>query len=347
MEGGWRSSDSFSEISRFMPSGQYLYSNLGLHEPSQFHPGTFPTDFSRTISGNNGSSDQRNVVEINSHRDGGELQLFRPTLRDLYNQEVLYTLSQNNDLFSYMVYLQLCEPSDRDAEIIRRAMYANRTDLRLVMEIICTRSSLELLSIKQAYRVKYISLLEHDVLTKANGSLKEIISAILNSTYSGERFDTSMALCDAKVLYEAVTSSKFIDHNSIISIMNLRNIDQIKTILSSFKHLFGHEFIKFLKYYNSGEFGIQLRAVIRCIQFPEKHFAKQLRRAMVTGDSQEVLIRTLVTRSGIDIKNIDSAFSEKTGWSLESLIRNEFNCSSHENSLGWVRDALISLLKNY
>ncbi|KAL0908553.1 hypothetical protein M5K25_023053 [Dendrobium thyrsiflorum] len=152
---------------------------------------------------------------------------------------------------------------------------------------------------------------------------------------SGERFDTSMALCDAKVLYEAVTSSKFIDHNSIISIMNLRNIDQIKTILSSFKHLFGHEFIKFLKYYNSGEFGIQLRAVIRCIQFPEKHFAKQLRRAMVTGDSQEVLIRTLVTRSGIDIKNIDSAFSEKTGWSLESLIRNEFNCSSHENSLGW------------
>ncbi|PKU74899.1 Annexin D6 [Dendrobium catenatum] len=105
--------------------------------------------------------------------------------------------------------------------------------------------------------------------------------------------------------------------------------------------------MKFLKYYNSGEFGIQLRAVIRCIQFPEKHFEKQLRRAMVTGDSQEVLIRTLVTRSGIDIKNIDRVFSEKTGWSLEGLIRNEFNCSSHENSLGWVRDALISLLKNY
>ncbi|PKU74900.1 Annexin D5 [Dendrobium catenatum] len=75
----------------------------------------------------------------------------------------------------YMVYLQLCEPSDRDAEIIRRAMYANKTDLKLVMEIICTRSSLELLSIKQAYRVKYISLLEQDILTKANGSLKEVI----------------------------------------------------------------------------------------------------------------------------------------------------------------------------
>ncbi|KAL0908556.1 hypothetical protein M5K25_023057 [Dendrobium thyrsiflorum] len=76
-------------------------------------------------------------------------------------------------------------------------------------------------------------------------------------------------------------------------------------------------------------------SLIKTIQSPEKHFAKQLRRAMVTGDSQEVLIRMLVTRSGIDIKNIDSAFSEKTGWSLESLIRNEFNCSSHENSLGW------------
>ncbi|XP_020575864.1 annexin D2-like [Phalaenopsis equestris] len=346
MEGEWRSSDFFNKDSRFMVPHPHRSSNLGIHEPSDFYPGTYYTDYFKNLSGYNCFVDLRDV-EINGYRNAEELSPIRPSLPDLYNQDALYILSQKNDYYSHMVYLQLSEPSDRDAEIIRRAMYGYSTDLILVMEIVCTRSSLELLSIKQAYRMTYISLLEHDFATRANGSLKEILSAILNSRiYAGERFDTRRAMCDAKILYEAVTSCKFIDQKSIISILSKRNVDEMRVILSSFKHLFGQEFIKFLKNnYKCDEFGIQLRAVIRCIQSPEKHFAKQLRTAMETGDAPEVLIRTVVTRTGIDIKEIDGAFSVKTGMSLESLIKKEFNCS-YESSLGWVCDGLISLLKN-
>lgn len=148
-----------------------------------------------------------------------------------------------------------------------------------------------------------------------------------------------MAMCDAKTLYEAVGSGRYVDQKSIISILSQRNTSQINVILSSYKQLYGYEFMKFLKKDKCGEFGQHLRVVIGCIQSPEKQFVKHLQAALKAGNGQEALIRIVVSRSGIDVRQINSAFSAKTGWSLESLISNEFND-------GFVRNALIALVKH-
>lgn len=104
--------------------------------------------------------------------------------------------------------------------------------------------------------------------------------------------------------------------------------------------------MKFLKKEKCGEFGKSLYAVIKCIQFPEKHFSKQIRISLKNGTARKVIIRTVVTRAGIDVKNINRVFSKKTGWSLESLIRNEFSGSSFSDKhFELVGDFLVALIK--
>ena len=50
-------------------------------------------------------------------------------------------------------------------------------------------------------------------------------------------------MCDAKTLYEAMESRVFVDWKSVISLMSERNTGQFKAILSSYKELYGQEFL--------------------------------------------------------------------------------------------------------
>ncbi|XP_073013688.1 annexin D6-like [Typha latifolia] len=302
------------------------------------------------FSGNSGSSNARRVVEIFTQRNVEELKLIRGTYYGLYNHDLLHLLSRMKTTLARVAYLRACEPSNRDAELIRNSLFGKNLDLDVLIEIVCTRSSSELISIKLAYHARYYSDLERDVSSKTNGNIKEILLAVMNSSkYSGGKVDKSMAMCDSKTLYEAIESGKYIDQRCITLLLKQRSSDQMKAILFSYKQLYGQEFSKFLKKDKCGEFGRQLRVAIRCIQFPEKHFAKQLRKTLKNSDACEVIIRTIVTRSAVDIKQINEAFTKKTGWTLETLIRNEFNNSSSQNDkvlYDLVGDILVALVKH-
>ncbi|KAF8405988.1 hypothetical protein HHK36_008068 [Tetracentron sinense] len=303
------------------------------------------------FSGNDAINKQK-LVEILTSRSAQELKLIRQTYSALYSQDLLHVISNagRNNPFSRAVYLRISESQERDAETIRNALYGGSLNLNTLIETVCTRPSLELQSIKQAYRSRYNSDIEQDVALKINGGFKEILLAVLKSSHNyGAKVDISMAMCDAKTLYEAMESGMYIDQKTIISLLSQRTTGQLKAIFASYKQLYGHEFSKSLKQNKCGQFGKELCIVIRCVQYPEKFFAKQLRTTLKYGDAREILTRIVVTRSEIDIKGINSVFAAKTGCSIATLVRREFNTSgSHYNnnkSDGLVAEFLVGLLK--
>lgn len=151
-----------------------------------------------------------------------------------------------------------------------------------------------------------------------------------------------MAMCDAKTLYEAIESGKTVDEKTIISLLSQRNTGQLKSILDSYKKLYGSEFSRSIKQTKCGQFGKELRIAIRCIRNPEKFFAKQLR--MKNAGAREILIRIIVTRAEIDIKEINKVFMSKNGSSIENLVKREFNNKKDNNSY-MASDALVRLIK--
>ncbi|KAA8546843.1 hypothetical protein F0562_003233 [Nyssa sinensis] len=302
----------------------------------------------------NGAVNKQKLVELLTRRNLQELRLIRQTYSTLYNQDLLRVLSniRINNAFANVVCLRITEPQERDAELVRDALFGWRVNLNTVIEVASTRSSSELHFIKQAYSCRYNSNLEQDIAQKTDGTFKEILLAILKSSGKfGGRVDMSMAMCDAKILYEALESGNSVDWKTIMSLISERNSGQIKAILISYKELYGCEFSKFLKSNKCGKFGKDLRIVIQGIQYPQKFFAKQLRGALQS-DAQEIVTRIIITRLGIDIKDISNVFAAKTGWSLGNLVRREFstagsgNNTSADKDYGLVAEFLLGLLKH-
>ncbi|KAF5189236.1 Annexin a13 [Thalictrum thalictroides] len=293
---------------------------------------------------------QPNFLKILTSRSFEEIKIIRQLYGAIYNQDLLHLLrnTRRKNALSRAAYLRMSEPHERDAEIIRDALYGARVvDLNTLIEVICTRSSLELQSIKQTYHSQYNSDIEQDVTLKAHGGFKEILFAVLKSSRNCDgRVDRSMSMCDAKTLYEAMESGKSVDQKTIISLISQRSSGQFKSILESYKELYGKELSKSLKRTKCGQFGKDLRVVVRCVQHSEKYFAKKLRGSMNTFDTQETLIRILVTRSGIELKDINNAYRNKTGCSLESFVRREFNKISTEKENALAAEFLVGLL-NY
>ncbi|KAF8044144.1 hypothetical protein BT93_A2202 [Corymbia citriodora subsp. variegata] len=287
----------------------------------------------------NGRSEGQKLVEIFSRRSQ-ELKAICQTYSALYGHDLLRVISSNqkSSALNRLAYLRVSDPQSRDAEILRKLLLAGSINLGTLIEITCTRSSSELHHIKQQYHSRYQSDLERDISMKVSGGFKEILAAVCKSCRNhAHKADTSLAFCDAKTLYESVESGRTIDQRTIISLLSQRNTSQVKAILLSYKQLYGHEFSKLIKQSKCGQFGRDLRIVIRCIQKPEKFFAKQLR--MRNPDAREMLVRIIVTRSEKDIKDINRAFAAKTGSSLENLVRREFNGVKEKGS-----EAVVAIL---
>ncbi|XAR53065.1 hypothetical protein NMG60_11021462 [Bertholletia excelsa] len=285
-----------------------------------------------------------NLMEI-LLRNSQELMLLRQTYGALYNQDLLYVVSkaQRNNLYFRAAYLRMSEPQVRDAEMIMNSLHGGSVNLNTLIEVACTRTSPELLIIKQVYRSRYNSNIDQEVALKVTGGFREILLAVFKSCHNNNgRVNMSMAMCDAKTLYEAMQSGKVIDQKTIISVISQRNTSQLKAILVSYKQLYGHELARSLKQTKCGQFGKELRIVIRCIQYPEKFFAKQLR--MRNGDLRELLIRIVITRCEKDIKEISRVYATKTGVSLESLVRKEFS-NSKDKAYGIVAEILRRLIR--
>ncbi|XXG61179.1 hypothetical protein AAC387_Pa04g2895 [Persea americana] len=256
----------------------------------------------RGFSGN-GATNSQKLVEILTNRNSEELRLIHQTYHALYNQDLVHLLSNclKNNKFAREVYLRLGEPHEREADIVRGALFSGIVDVDTLTEIICTRPSTELRAVRQAFHALYNSNVEQDITLKTNGHLKELLVAVLNSSrIDGAIVDMSMAMCDAKVLFEAIESGKFIDKKTIISLLSLRTTAQLNAIFLCFKQLYGPEFSKSLKREKCGTFGKELCTIITCVQRPEK-------------------------------------------WSLESLVKSEFNNNNKTNGL--VAEFLILLLK--
>ncbi|KAK9134314.1 hypothetical protein Syun_013644 [Stephania yunnanensis] len=302
------------------------------------------------------ANNQQSLVEIFASRSLQEIRLIRQLYSYLYNQDLLHLLSnshKDNTLYR-LAYLRMREPRELDAEIVRDSLFGTRVDLNTLIEVVCTRDSAELQAVKQAYHSRYNLDIEQDVSLKASGNFKEILLAVLRSSRNfGAKVDASMAMCDAKTLYEAMESGKCVDQRTIISLMSQRSTAQLKSVLVAYKQLYGHDFSKSLKRNKCGEFGKDLSVAIKCLQYPEKYFSKKLRKATNNFDSREALIRIIATRSASNIISINNGYVAKTGSSLESLVRREFSATRSRNGDGTdkinklVAEILVGLLKYY
>ncbi|XP_055330875.1 annexin A7-like [Paramacrobiotus metropolitanus] len=215
-------------------------------------------------------------------------------------------------------------PAFYDAAQLHDAVKGMGTDEAALIEIICTRKNVDLARIVTAYQTVYGTELEKDISADTSGVLRRILLDLLHGKRE-EAVEVNMesAMGDAQSLVEAVAGRWGSDSSLFANIFTTRSYPQLRMVFREFEIIFKKDIEKAI----SGELTMLfdtaqiLTAIAKIAKNKHRYFAEELHRSMKgLGTNDKTLIRIIVTRSEIDLRNIMDEFQNLYGQSLDSWI---------------------------
>ncbi|KVH90842.1 annexin D5-like [Cynara cardunculus var. scolymus] len=279
------------------------------------------------------------VISILAHRDATQRTLIQQEYQKMYSEDILKRLSSElSGKLETAVLLWMHDPAGRDAIILRQAFSQDFINLETATEVICSRTSSQLQTLKQIYHSTFGVYLEHDIELQASGDHKKILLACVSKPrYEGMEVDREMAAKDAKELYKAGEKKLGTDEKVFVQIFSERSRAHLVAINSYYHDMYGGSLQKAVKKETSGLFERALLTILQCAENPAKYFAKVLYKSMKgLGTDDTTLIRVIVTRTEIDMQYIKAEYHKKYKKSLSDAV--------HSETSGHYRTFLLSLL---
>ncbi|KAK7267035.1 hypothetical protein RIF29_19699 [Crotalaria pallida] len=269
-----------------------------------------------------------------------ERQQLRETYKAVYGEDLISHLQRYENEFSSALSLWMLDPHERDAIVAREALQQDETNFKALMEIFLGRKSSHILLITLAYLKRFRRQLDQDIINLDPPHPFQKILVALAASHKAHQVDVShhISKCDARRLYETGEGSLgALNEAVVLEILSKRSIPQLKLTFLSYKHIYGHDYTKFIKRVNLGQFGEALMMVVKCICNPAHYYAKALYTS-TKGETRDrgILVRALVSRAEVDMNQIKMVFKEKYGKELADVI-------SEGISSGDYRDFLVAL----
>ncbi|CAN7068802.1 hypothetical protein BRARA_J02328 [Brassica rapa] len=267
-------------------------------------------------------TNERMIISILAHRNAEQRSFIRAVYAANYNKDLLKELDKElSGDFERAVMLWTLEPAERDAYLAKESTKMFTKDNWVLVEIACTRSSLEFFKAKQAYQVRYKTSIEEDVAYHTSGDVRKLLVPLVSTfRYDGDEVNMMIAKSEAKILHEKMEAKDYND-GDLIRILTTRSKAQISATLNHFKNKFGTSITKYLKEDSDNEYVQLLKAVIKCLTYPEKYFEKVLRQAInKMGTDEWGLTRVVTTRAELDMERIKEEYLRRNSVPLDRAI---------------------------
>jgi len=236
--------------------------------------------------------------------------------------------------------LAMLEPSVLfDAKCLRRAMRGAGTDEETLIDILCSRSNKELQEIKSEYTTYYKRNLEKDCVSETSGHFKRLLVSMCqaNRDESGT-VDMAKAQKEAQDLFQAGEKKWGTDESRFNVVLASRNFNQLKATFSEYVKISQRDIINSIDREMSGDIKAGMKCIVQCARNPAVYFAERLWKSMKgAGTDDSLLIRIVVSRSEIDLKEIKTEFLNKYHKTVYKMI--EGDCSGDYKKL------LLALVK--
>ncbi|KAK9134289.1 hypothetical protein Syun_013619 [Stephania yunnanensis] len=256
-------------------------------------------------------TNEKLIISILAHRTSTQRKLIRQAYAELFGVDLLQSLDKElSSDFEKVVLLWTVDPAERDAILAHDTARKWHPNNRVLLEIACTRSSLELFAVKQAYHARFKRSLEEDVAYHTTGDFRKLLVPLVSSfRYEGPEVNMTLAKTEAKILHENI-SNKAYNHDDIIRILTTRSKPQLNATFNHYNNEFG--MLSDLKTDPEDGFLAALRAIIKCLTNPEKYFEKVLRLAINKTGTDE-----------IDMKQIKEEYYRRNSVPLERAIAHD------------------------
>ncbi|KAH9331326.1 hypothetical protein KI387_003434, partial [Taxus chinensis] len=276
------------------------------------------------MSGRAGT-DERKIIDIVAHRKAENrrdiCEMYSMMYKEDLRQRVKLELTKNVEK---AVLWWMLDPAERDAQFARDALQGWSVNYRVIIEITCSRSGEDLLSIRRAYQLLYNKSLEEDIAWETNGGTQKLLVALATAyRYTASEVNMNLAKIEAEQLYEGGEAKPDgVDEDIFVRILGTRSFAHLNVVFEYFKELYGHDINKGLKGQCAGEMEEVIRMTVKCINRPARYFAKVLHfsvKGLQEGRriDEKCLTRIIVTRAEIDMQRIKAEFEVKYQRPLE------------------------------
>jgi len=165
-----------------------------------------------------------------------------------------------------------------DAQNLRKAIHGLGTDVKVVIEILCTKDGQEMQKLKEAFSNLYGKSLEDELAHEEHGDLGRLFRALVSGsrpTSSGS--DNQLADQEAHQLHE-MAKSKFAlitaDESELTRILSSRSFAQLRATFDAYAKLSGKDIEDSIKAETYGDYEKALVTIIRSIRNRPGFFCK-------------------------------------------------------------------------
>jgi hypothetical protein len=216
-------------------------------------------------------------------------------------------------------------PVDYDCYELQRAMKGVGTQEEVLIEIIGSRPTSTLKQIKERYLELFKVDLEKEVEDECGSDLKRLLISLLQCNRSETtNIDEGKLDKDVKDIYEAGEGTLGTDESVFNKIFTNRSPAELRFINEEYYKLCGKSLAQVIESEFGGDIARLLKTVLHSILNPADFFACKIREAckgMGTNDDQ--LIRILISRDEIDLKQIKEIYKQRFEKTLFEEIKDE------------------------
>jgi len=271
-------------------------------------------------------TDEDALIEVIAGTTNYDRQELKKYYKSSFGRDLVEDLdSELSSNFKKVVLALFMDPIDYDVHELYYAMKGLGTNEDTLIEILATRPTSILTQIKDRFKEKYKDTLEYWVCDETSGDFKKLLVSLLQCNRSENTVvDNEKAKKEAKELYDAGEGKWGTDESTFNRIFSLRSPRELYAISQYYSDISGNTLLKAVDSEFSGDIKKCLQTILYGLISPSEYFASRIKAACKgLGTSDSILIRVIVSRLEIDMKQIRQCYENMYGIQLLAEIEDE------------------------
>lgn len=267
------------------------------------------------------------LIDILCRRTNQQRLQIALSFKTAYGKDLLKNvMSETGGDFQDLLKALLTPTVEFEAHELRESLSGIGTDEAALIEIICSKTNAQMLELRSAYKRLFNKDMERDVRGDVSGYLQRILVSLMTGNRSEAPADPNRARQLAQELHKAGEKKLGTDEVTFNRIFALESIPQLKLTFDEYYKMTGHDIDKAIKNEMSGDVERAFLTIARFVKNQPGYFAERLYKSMKgMGTKDRTLIRNVVLRSEIDMRDVKVEFQRQYSKTLESFVKGDLS----------------------
>ncbi|GAB6024230.1 hypothetical protein CHUAL_014236 [Chamberlinius hualienensis] len=304
------------------PTYSTTYGTIVPHQP--FDPKNDAEMLRKAMKGI--GTDEATIIRILCNRTAAQRAQIALDYKTLFGKDLVSNLkSELTGNFEDVICALMVPRATYLARNLHRAMCGIGTAELTLIEILCTSTNAEIRELNNVYKQEFRKPLESDLRGDTSGYFKRLLVSLnVGNRDENPTINHAKAIGDAQRLYQAGEARWGTDESVFNSILVSQSFAQLRVVFQEYERLSNRTIEFTLNREMSGDLLQGMLAIVKCVRNRCSFFAERLRNSLKgAGTEDSTLIRIIVSRSEIDLKNIKDDYQRMFGRTLAQDISDD------------------------